>query len=135
VVGVDVLTFEFDFQRRYLAPLAVIGVTPQTARVTVSEERLVARFGPMTCQSQMDNITDVTQTGPYLAVKAIGPRLALTDTGLTFGTSTTGGVCIRFKDPVPGIDPRGRMRHEELTVTVTDRDGLESVIRRFAQLA
>jgi hypothetical protein len=33
-------------------------------------------------------------------------------------------VCISFHSPVPGIDPFGRSRHPELTVTVLDVDGL-----------
>jgi hypothetical protein len=55
----------------------------------------------------------------------IGPaHLSFTDRGLTMATNGDRGVCIRFREPVAGIEPTGRIRHPGLTVTVADCDGL-----------
>ena len=48
------------------------GVTPGTAHVTLTPERLVARFGPWTCATAIANVGDVCRTGPYRWFKAIG---------------------------------------------------------------
>jgi hypothetical protein len=55
-------------------------------------------------------------------VKVLGARLSLADRGLTFGSDTAGGVCIRFAEPVRGLVPFGLLRHPGLTVTVTTPD-------------
>ena len=58
-------------------------------------------------------------------LKTIGPaHLSLADRGLTFATNRDEGVCIRFHEPVKGIDPLGVLRHPALTVTVDDVDAL-----------
>ena len=73
----------------------------------------------------MSNIAAAEVTGPYAFIKTAGPaRLAITDRGLTFASNGDRGVCITFHSPVTGIDPFGRIRHPELTVTVLDVDGL-----------
>lgn len=127
--------FDFLFDSLYLPLLAAVGVTPSTAHVALTAERFVARFGPWLCTTPYDNIVDVCQTGPYLAVKAIGARLSLSDRGLTFGTTTQGGVCLTFGRPVPGIDPLGVIRHPGLTVTVAEPAGLVAAVRDRAGLA
>ena len=64
-------------------------------------------------------------TGPYSLLKTIGPaRLSVSDRGLTFATNSRRGVCLRFVRPVPGIDPLGKIKHPNLTVTVWDCAGL-----------
>lgn len=126
--------FAFDFQRRYLPALAAFGITPATARVTLTDDRLVARFGAVTVDTEVGNVSCTQQTGPYMAVKAIGMRLSNADSGLTFGTTTRGGVCLLFHEKVQGIDPCGKFRHGGLTVTVKDRDGFEAAVRRAAGL-
>jgi hypothetical protein len=58
-------------------------------------------------------------TGPYSAVMTIGaPHLSLADRGLTFASNADRGVCIRFAEPVRGIEALGIIRHPALTVTV-----------------
>jgi hypothetical protein len=42
------------------------------------------------------NIRAVTASRPFKARKALGPRVSAADRGLTFGTSTRGGVCIQL---------------------------------------
>lgn len=126
--------FDFRFQKLYLPMLAAVGVTPATAHVVVTSDRLIARFGPWLCSTSLSNITDVCATGPYAAVKAIGARLSMADRGLTFGTTTEQGVCLTFDRPVPGLDPLGVLRHPGLTVTVDDVDGFITAVRSSAAL-
>lgn len=126
--------FGFRFQTIYLPMLTAIGVTPATAKVVLTDDRLVARFGPWLCSTALTNVVDVCQSGPYSAAKAIGARLSRTDRGLTFGTTTEGGVCVTFANPVTGLDPLGVLRHPGLTVTVEDRSGFEAAVRVAASL-
>jgi hypothetical protein len=48
----------------------------------------------------------------------------LADRGITFATNNERGVCIRFFDPIAGIEPTGRVLHPGMTVTVADPDAL-----------
>ena len=128
-LGSGVRKFGFRFDPLYLPVLAAVGVTPLTAHVALTDDRLMARFGPWLCTTPYSNIVDVCQTGPYLAVRSIGARLSLTDRGLTFGTSTDGGVCLTFAAPVRGIDPLGMVRHPGLTVTVETPDELVEALQ------
>ncbi len=127
--------FEFRFQKLYVPMLAGLGVTGGTAHVVVTDDRFVARFGPWLVSTALSNIIDVRPSGPYNAVKAIGARLSMTDRGLTFGSTTEGGVCLTFDKPVTGLDPLGVMRHPGLTVTVDDPDGLVAAVRAGAGLS
>ncbi len=128
------MRFEFAFEKKYLPALAAIGVTPLTARVDVDNEVSDARFGPWHCRTPVGNITCVQQTGPYSAIKAIGARGSLSDRGATFGTTTAGGVCVEFRKPVKILDPSGMILHPGLTLTVSDRDGLEEAVRKATGL-
>lgn len=130
----QVQRFGFRFQTLYLPMLAAIGVTPATAKVVLTEDRLVARFGPWLCSTALSNVVDVSRSGPYLAAKAIGARLSRTDRGLTFGTTTEAGVCVTFEKPVTGLDPLGVLRHPGLTVTVEDIEGFVAGVRLAASL-
>jgi hypothetical protein len=100
-------------------------VTPERAWVNLRREELEARYGPWRVRTPMSNIARIEVTGPYAFLKTAGPaRLGITDRGLTFASNGDRGVCVTFHSPVPGIDPFGRIRHPELTVTVLDVDGL-----------
>lgn len=101
----------------------------------VDAQRLRARFGPWRLRSTLANISDVVITGPYAFLQTAGPaRLGLSDRGLTFASNGERGVLISFRQPVPGLEPTGRLRHPELTVTVADVDGLTSLLRARASL-
>lgn len=126
--------FEFAFDGRTRLLLALIGVVPSTAHVTLDGARLVARFGPWSCETTVDNVVSVVLTGPYRAHRAIGPRASLADRGLTFGSTTAGGVCLCFREPVHGLDPFGAIAHPGLTVTVADRKGFAAAVRTAAGL-
>jgi hypothetical protein len=95
-----------------------VGVRPATSRIVVDAQSLDVRFGPWRVRTPLANIAGAEQSGPLSPVRALGVRLSLADRGLTFGSDSLGGVCIRFREPVRGIDPLGLIRHPGLTVTV-----------------
>ncbi|HEX4490556.1 MAG TPA: hypothetical protein VH914_05045 [Acidimicrobiia bacterium] len=121
--------FGFAHEPRLLASSRLFGVTPRTAYVEVEGDMLHARFGPWVVRTPTANVADVSVTGPFRAWKIAGPaRLSLSDLGLTFGTATSAGACIRFREPVRGIDPLGLVRHPALTVTVERPEALQHVL-------
>ena len=123
--------FRFAFEDRFRLPLALAGITPANSFVTLTAgDRLVARFGPWTCETPLANVTCVERTGPYRWWRAIGTRLSFTDGGVTFGSTTAGGVCVCFGEPVPALDVFGVFRHPGLTVTVADLDGFVAAVQR-----
>ncbi|MCU0279603.1 MAG: hypothetical protein MUF33_04810 [Candidatus Nanopelagicales bacterium] len=128
------MRFEFAFEKKYLPALAAIGVTPLTAKVDLSQKTLDARFGPWRCRTSVKNIRCVSRTGPFSAVKAIGARGSFADRGATFGTTTAGGVCVEFREPVKILDPSGIILHPGLTLTVADLEGFEVALREAAGL-
>jgi hypothetical protein len=130
--GLGAGQFEMAFDPRFRLALAALGVTPATAHVTVTADRLVACFGPWTCRTTPANVRAVDVTGPYRWYRAIGPRLSLTDHGLTFGTTPARGVCLQLREPVPGIDPLGVLRHPGLTLTVAGPDRFAATVRQYA---
>ena len=103
--------------------------------MTLTPDRLVACFGPWVCHTATSNVGAVSLTGPYHWYRAIGPRLSLADHGLTFGTTTTRGVCLQLRDPVPGIDPLGLIRHPNLTLTIADPQRFAVAVRQCAGIA
>jgi hypothetical protein len=116
--------FAFAFDPRFRLPLAAIGVWPSTCEVVVTDEHLDVRFGPWRLQTPRSNLHTACITGPYQAIKAIGPRGSMVDHGATFGTNTRRGVCVTFHEPVGALLGRRRFRHPGLTVTVADPEGL-----------
>jgi len=111
-----VFAFRFDRAGRLLLP--ALGVTPVTSRVEVAGGRVLIRYGPWRTMVDRRNIRAVTASGPFSAWKAIGPRVSLADRGLTFGTSTRGGVCIQLRQPAGVLAPRRLLAHPAVTVTV-----------------
>lgn len=121
--------FEFRFSRSYRIAGLPFGVMPRTCEVRIGEGRLRARFGPWQAETAVDNIADVSITGPYSFVKTAGPaHLSLADRGLTFATNGNLGVCLVMREPVSGIDPFDLLRHPNLTVTVANCEGLVAAI-------
>jgi hypothetical protein len=47
---------------------------------------------------------------------------------MTMATNPRQGLCIRFREPVPGLAPTSRLRHPGLTVTVADCTGLAALL-------
>ena len=87
-------------------------------------------FGLWRVRTTAANVAFVEVTGPFATWKVLGARLSLADRGLTFGTVATAGVCVSFRDPVPGIEPTGLLRHPNLTVTVARPDLLADRLRQ-----
>jgi hypothetical protein len=126
------LAFEPLF--RWAAGWAV--VHPQDSGVRLGRRWLVATFGPWTVSTPLANIEDATVTGPYAWPKVVGgPRLSFRDRGLTFAGTASRGVCLRFREPVHGIEPTGVVHHPGLTVTVADPDGFVADLRRRVEEA
>ena len=122
--------FEFRFTTPYRLAGLPFGVISSTCEVRVGGGRLLARLGPWHVQTALDNIANVSITGPYTFVKTAGPaHLSLADRGLTFATNGDRGVCLMMGEPIPGIDPFGLLRHPNLTLTVADCDGLADAVQ------
>jgi hypothetical protein len=126
----DCYEFRFDVDSRFGSLLLLWGVNSRTARVEIGRARgLVARFGLVQVQTSLDNLAGAELTGPYRWYKAIGVRESWVDHGLTFGSTTAGGVCIRFHTPVRGLG--WGARHPGLTVTVQEREVFRDTVRRL----
>jgi hypothetical protein len=125
----DYQTFPFRFDAAHRPAAALFGITDRTAVVTLGDHGLDARFGPWRVVTELTNVTGVAVTGPYGLLRTAGPaRLSLGDLGLTFATNGERGLCIRFREPVPGLEPTGRLRHPGLTVTVADVEALGAAL-------
>jgi hypothetical protein len=124
-----VQTHPFRFTPVFQLGALPFGVRPDHARVELVGTHFTARYGPWTVSTPIDNIASVGVSGPFAWFKVGGPpRLSLADRGLTFGSNSHAGVCLRFNEPVRGIDPFGLVRHPGLTVTVDDPDALVAEI-------
>jgi hypothetical protein len=75
-------------------------------------------------------VRDVCFTGPYHWYKAIGPRGSLVDRGLTFGTTTRGGVCVLLHEPVAGLALVGSLRHPGITLTLAEPERFAASLRQ-----
>jgi len=129
--------FEFAFAATYRSLARVFGITPSNSWVEVSDERFRARYGPFRFSTPLQNITDVSITGPYALLKTSGPaRLAITNAGLTFASNGDRGVLLTFARPVSGRGALKVLRHPELTVTVADPERLAALLKkRLAAIA
>jgi hypothetical protein len=116
--------FDFRFTPAYRAAGLCFGIVPRSTAATITPTAVSVRFGPWRVETSLDNIQAIAITGPYAYLKTAGPaRLALTDRGLTFATNGERGVRLSFRSSIKGIEPTGRLRHPELTLTVTDVEG------------
>ncbi|MFC0505788.1 hypothetical protein [Micromonospora costi] len=122
------LRFPFRFDPPFRPALALLGVRPETAWVEVDEARLLVRFGPWRLTTARANVAGVTRGGPYRWWRVIGPHLSLVDRGVTFGSSTSPGLCVRFGTSVPALAPGSWLRHPAVTVTVADPDALADAL-------
>jgi hypothetical protein len=121
--------FPFRFEGVVGAAARAFTFTAGRAMVVLERGCLTARFGPWCVETPLSNIAETSITGPYKPWKVAGPpHLSFVDRGLTFATNADEGVCLRFVQPVTGIEPSGRLRHPGLTVTVADPHGLIAAI-------
>lgn len=132
--------FEFEFEASMRLPALAVGVVPSRAEVEVGEHDLTVRFGTWSLSTPLTNVAGATVTGPYAWFKVAGPpHLSFADRGITFATSTRGGVCISFHEPVRAALPVDLIRHPSATVTVADPeslvDELHAAVRRASRAA
>ncbi|WP_243793642.1 hypothetical protein [Saccharopolyspora gloriosae] len=121
--------FPFRFSRAHRLLGLPFGITPPTTWVRVSNSEFTVRFGPWCLRTERSNITGTSVTGPYWLLTTAGPaRLSVTDGGLTCATNADRGLCVRFAEPMPGIDWLGLVRHPAVTVTVADCDRLAALL-------
>lgn len=123
--------YRFAFDRSYRLLASIFGVTDRTSILTIDDGGLHARFGPWHVRTPLSNIVGASLTGPYHFLKTAGPaHLSFADGGITFASNGQQGVFIEFAEPVTGIEPTGRLKHPNLTVTVRDCKGLAEFLRR-----
>lgn len=121
--------FEFRFDPTYRRLALPFGVRPSTTGVQVTHQQLDVRFGPWRVRTPLANVAGTERTGPYTLAKTAGPaHLSMADRGITFATNPDAGLCIRFHEPVTGIDPFRLIRHPGLTVTVADIEGMDAAL-------
>jgi hypothetical protein len=129
-------TFDFRFAPAYRLAGLPFGVTPGRTRVTVEGDQLTVVFGLWRLTTQLGNVAASEVTGPYSFVKTAGPaHLSFADRGMTCATNGEQGLCIRFHEPVRGIDPTGSLRHPGVTVTVADVEGLRRALQAATSAA
>lgn len=122
--------FDFDFEDRYRLPARIFGITPGTARVVVTDDELLVRFGPWRLRTPLANVAGTQVSSGYAFHRTAGPaHLSLADRGVTFATNSRRGLCVRFVEPVHAIEPTGLLRHPAMTVTVTDPEALAEAVR------
>lgn len=116
--------FPYDFDERFIWIWGPLGARPKKDGVALTEDgKFVATFGRFRVETPLSNIKGANKTGPYRWWRAVGIRGSGVDSGITFGTTPRGGVCILFKERIPKVIPPAA-QHAGLTVTVADRDGL-----------
>lgn len=122
--------FFFRFDRPYRWPLAALGIWPDRAWAQIVGDVLTVRFGSWLVETPIENVASTSITGPYRSFRAIGVRWSFSDGGLTFGTSTERGICIRFHQPVAGGTPFEVIRHPGLTLTLEEPELFGNAIAR-----
>lgn len=122
--------FPFEDEPRYRPLLLLFGVTPGRASVTADDSDVHIRFGPWRVKTPRANIVEATETGPFHWWKALGIRRSLVDGGITFGTATTAGVCLRLREPISVHIGHFTvpLRHPGITVTVADAQTLTTLL-------
>jgi len=128
--GVSVPRFPFRFDPVFRGPLLALGVTPASAHVDVDDEELRVRFGPWSLVTPRSNIVTASAQGPHRWWRAVGPRLSLSDGGVTFGTNADATTCVELREPVHGLEPLGVLRHPNISLSVEDVDRLAALLRR-----
>ena len=123
--------FEFDFEGRYRLPALMCGITPARARVVIDGDELRVRFGLWRLRTPLANVSETHETGGYAWHRTVGPaHLSMTDRGVTFATNSRRGLCVCFVEPVPAIEPTGKILHPAMTVTVADPQALAAALAR-----
>lgn len=128
--------FPFRFTPAYRLAGLPFGVTSTTTQVEIVDRELLVRFGPWRVRTPVGNVVGTAMvTGPFSLLKTAGPaHLSFSDRGMTCATNGEGALCVRFAEPVRGIEPFGLLRHPAVTLTVADCRGLARVLNRQRRL-
>ncbi len=117
--------FPFRFARSYRLPALLFGITPGTTSVRVEDGELRVRYGPWSLRTPLSNLAGAELSGGFGFLKTAGPpHLSFADRGVSFATNGDRALCVRFHEPVAGIDPTRRIKHPGATITVADPEGL-----------
>lgn len=118
--------FEFDFDPKYRGFLRLMGVKPSNSRVTLTtDDKLRVEFGRWRLETPISNVAGTEVTEHYSFIKAIGIRGSLVDRGITFGSNTRKGACVKFREPVAVLGVRV---HPGATLTLADVEGFLSAL-------
>jgi hypothetical protein len=99
--------------------------------VEVTPTELRVRFGLWRLRAPLTDITSAEVTGGFTYLKTAGPpHLSFSDKGVTFATNGDRALCVRLREPVPGIDPTRRILHPGVTMTVADPEALARALGR-----
>lgn len=121
--------FEFAFAPAYRLPALLFGIRPRTAHVTVTDDELRVRFGLWSLVTRRANIATTEISQDFSWLKTAGPpHLSFADRGVTFATNGERALCVRFLEPVAGIDPTRTIRHPTATLTVADPESLQQAL-------
>ncbi len=124
-------SYAFAFERPLDRWARLFAVVPTRCYVHVDEDGFEAVFGLWRVATVWSNVVDIERTGPYTAWRVAGPaHLSLADRGITMAATTRGGACLRFREPVPGIEPLGLVKHPGITLGVDDLDEFITDVRR-----
>jgi hypothetical protein len=119
----------FAFERPLDSWARWFAVVPTRSYVRVDDRGFEAVYGLWRLATTWSNVVDVQPTGPYRAWKVAGPaRLSLADRGITMCATTVDGVCVRFREPIRGIDPFGIVRHPSATLGLDDVAGFVRLV-------
>ena len=130
------VAFSFAFQRPLDSWARWFAVVPTRSYVRVDDHGFEAVYGLWRVATVWSNVVGVERTGPYRAWKVAGPaRLSWADRGMTMAGTTAGGACLRFREPVRGIDPLGVIRHPAVTLGVDDLDVFVRIVEERIEAA
>jgi hypothetical protein len=127
--GARTFAFSFGFQQPLDTWARWFAIVPTRSYVRVDDHGFEAVYGLWRVATVWENVVGVERTGPYRAWKVAGPaRLSWADRGITLAATTAGGACLRFREPVAGIEPLGVIRHPAVTLGVEGLDRFISMV-------
>src|SRR3954447_2721111 len=123
------VAFSFAFEPPLDSWARWFAVVPTRSYVRVDDHGLEAVYGPWRLATAWSTVVAVERAGPYRAWKVAGPaRVSWADRGITMAAATSGGACLRFREPVPGTDPPGVVRPPAATLGVADLEGFVRIV-------
>jgi hypothetical protein len=126
------IAFSFAFERPLDTCARWFAVVPPRSYVRVDDHGFEAVYGLWRVATVWTNVVGVERTGPYEAWKVAGPaRVSWADRGITMAATTIGGVCLRFRRPVKGIEPFGVLRHPAVTLGVDDVEQFARIVEEL----